>query len=333
MLAKTMICLVGAVLFAASIAWPARGQEGQAVPVEHHYADVNGVRLHYASAGSGKLILFLHGFPEFWHAWQGQLAEFGKDHQAVAPDMRGYNLSSKPAEVEQYQIQQLVEDVRALGEKLGHKKFILVGHDWGGVVAWVFAETHPEALEKLVIINAPHPAIFAREIRENPAQQMASGYMLLFRSPAAETVLAANNYAQLVKAIGLDREPFTEEDRLAYLEAWSQPGALTGGLNYYRAAGVGPAGEGENAEAAKAAANDPANGDQSVGAAGGGIVKTPTLVIWGLQDTALLAGNLSGIGKLVPNLKVKLMPDAGHWVVHERPTEVNAAIREFVEGK
>ena len=213
---------------------------------------------------------------------------------------------------------------------MGHKKFILVGHDWGGVVAWVFAETHPEYLEKLIIINAPHPAIFTREIRENPAQQAASGYMLLFRSPAAETILAANNYERLVKAIGLDKEPFTAVDRQAYLDAWSQPGALTGGLNYYRAAGVGPAGDTENGEKLDAPANGGPDGAAGVG---GGTVKVPTLVIWGLQDTALLAGNLSGIGKLMPDLKVKLMPNASHWVVHEQPAEVNTAIREFIEAK
>src|SRR5205807_257114 len=117
-----------------------------------------------ATAGQGKLIMFAHGFPEFWYAWKAQLAEFERDHQAVALDMRGYNLSSKPPAVEQYAVRHLVEDLRALAEALGHRRLILVGHDWGGATAWAFAIKHPEWLEKLVIINAPHPAVFAREL-------------------------------------------------------------------------------------------------------------------------------------------------------------------------
>src|SRR6516162_11158172 len=129
------------------------------------YASVNGVRLHYVSVGNGPLILFLHGFPEFWYEWRNQLAEFGKDHLAVAPDMRGYNLSAKPEGLDQYQMNLLIEDVRALAAHLGHKKFTLVGHDWGGAVAWAYAAAHPETLDKLVIINAPHPGVFARLLR------------------------------------------------------------------------------------------------------------------------------------------------------------------------
>src|SRR5882672_3755967 len=113
-----------------------KAKEAKTPMLKHEYVDVNGVRLHYVTAGKGKLIMFVHGFPEFWYEWKNELAEFGRDHQAVAPDMRGYNLSSKPAEVDQYQIKYLVEDLRALAEKLGHKKFILVAHDWGGAVAW-----------------------------------------------------------------------------------------------------------------------------------------------------------------------------------------------------
>src|SRR5713226_9490658 len=195
-------------------------QKAKAPMLKHKYAEVNGQRLHYVTAGKGKLIIFLHGFPEFWYEWKNQLAEFGRDYQAVAPDMRGYNLSSKPAEVEQYQVKYLVEDLRALAEKLGHKKFILVAHDWGGAVAWAFAIAHPDYLEKLVIINAPHPAVFQRELRENPAQQKASQYMLMFRSAQAEQTLSANNYATLVELVlgaGLKTGVFTEADKQAYI--------------------------------------------------------------------------------------------------------------------
>src|SRR5712692_6158332 len=261
--------------------------------LKDEYVKVNGVRIHYVTAGRGPLILFLHGFPEFWYEWKNQLAEFGHDYQAVAPDMRGYNLSSKPAEVEQYQVKYLVEDLRALAEKLGHKKFILVAHDWGGAVSWAFAIAHPDYLEKLVIINAPHPGVFQRELRENPAQQKASQYMLMFRSAQAEQILSANNYAALVQVVlgeGLKTGVFTEEDKKAYIEAWSQPGALTGGLNYYRAARVGP----------------PAGGDKDAANFASGLpsleVKVPTLVIWGEKDTALLTGNLEGLDKFVPHL-------------------------------
>ena len=290
-------------------------------PIEHETAEINGLRLHYARSGKGPLMLFLHGFPEFWYAWKNQLDEFGRDHLAVAPDMRGFNLSSKPEAVEQYQIPHLVEDVRALAAKLGAsptRKFVLVGHDWGGVVAWAYAAAHPDTIDKLVIVNAPHPAVFQRELRDNPAQQKASQYMLMFRAPDAEQVLSANNYQMLVNAVmgaGLKQGHFTEEDRKAYIAAWSQPGALTGGLNYYRASQVGP-------PAGGAPSNMPALPQFTI--------KVPTLVIWGERDTALLTGNLNGLDAFVPQLTIKRIPDGTHWVVHEKSDEVNRLIREFI---
>jgi pimeloyl-ACP methyl ester carboxylesterase len=292
-------------------------------PIEHDTVDVNGVKLHYAKSGSGELILFLHGFPEFWYAWKDQLDEFGRTRLAVAPDMRGYNLSSKPAEVEQYRVPLLVEDIRALAERLGFgakRKFVLVGHDWGGVVAWAYAMAQSDTLEKLVIINAPHPAIFQRELRENPAQQKASQYMLMFRGPDAEKTLSANDHAMLVQivlAAGLEHGYVTEADKTAYLAAWSQPGALTGGLNYYRAAQVGPP---TADQAATALVRDAAASK----------VNVPSLVIWGERDTALLTGNLEGLGAYVPDLTVQRVPEGTHWVVHEKADLVNRYIREFI---
>ena len=286
--------------------------------MEHGYAYVNGVRLHYVAEGRGPLILFAHGFPEFWYEWRRQLAEFGRDHQAVAFDMRGYNLSSKPAEVAQYAVPHLVADLRALVEHLGYRRFTLVGHDWGGVVAWAFAIAHPDWLDRLVIVNAPHPAVFGREIRENPDQQKASRYMLVFRSPEAEAILAADGHARLVEMLRRDLgDRFTDADRAAYAEAWSQPGALTGGLNYYRAAGVGPPAEGAPAQSFPA---DPARLTVTV----------PTLVIWGMKDRALLPANLDGLGGFVPDLTIERVPDGSHWVVHERPELVSRLIREFL---
>ena len=212
--------------------------------VRHEFADVNGVRIHYAIArplseddeepaeleGERKLIVFLHGFPEFWYAWRKQLDEFGRDLIAVAPDMRGYNLSSKPAAVGEYDIGKLVGDVRALVEYLAARQHlraarcVLVGHDWGGIVAWATAMTCPEIVERLVIINAPHPKIFERELRDNPKQQEASQYMVMFRSPQAEGILSANNFAMLQETIfgdGIRQGYISEADRKAYLEAWS----------------------------------------------------------------------------------------------------------------
>ncbi len=276
---------------------------------QHHHADVNGIRLHYVTAGTGKLMLFLHGFPEFWYAWKHQLVAFGQDFQVVAPDLRGYNLSSRPAEVDQYRMSVLIDDVRGLIEQLGHTSCILVGHDWGGVIAWHVALTYPEYLEKLIIINAPHPTIMGRELRTNSAQRTASAYMIRFRSPQAEAHLSADQYAALaniVLAEGLKRGYMTEADRAAYLEAWSQPGALTGGLNYYRAMGQ---------------VEYPSD-----------VVQTPTLVIWGEQDAFILTGNLDGLETVVSNVIVKRVPDASHWIIHEQPDLVNSAIRDFIAG-
>ena len=293
--------------------------------LSHEYAEVNGVRLHYVKSGSGPLMIFLHGFPEFWYEWKNQIAEFSRDHTVVAPDMRGYNLSSKPTELSAYQMPQLVEDVRALAtgvlKTAGGTKFTLVAHDWGGVVAWVFASLHPEMLDTLVIVNAPHPTVFARELRDNAAQQQASQYMLMFRGPQAEETLSANSYERLTAAVlgdGLKSGTVTADDKAAYVAAWSQPGALTGGLNYYRASAVGPPQSGE--------APTPLTAQPVV-------VRVPTLVIWGEKDTALLPGNLTGLEPFVPTLTIKRIPEGTHWVVREQPAEVNRLIRDFTTAR
>ena len=163
-------------------------------------AEVNNIKLHYIKAGpeDGDLIIFLHGFPQFWYMWRDQLLDFSKDYLAVAPDMRGYNLSSKPEGVEQYQPQHMVEDLRALiKDHFDREKCILVGHDWGGVIAFPFANMHTELVEKLIIINAPHPNVFARLISKNKDQQSSSQYVLFFRTQNAEGFLSANNYQNL----------------------------------------------------------------------------------------------------------------------------------------
>lgn len=288
---------------------------------QDHYAEVNGVKLHYVTAGNGKgkPVMFVHGFPEFWYAWRKQLEEFGSEYQVVAPDMRGYNLSEKPEGVEQYQRKLLVDDLLGLADHLGWDKFILVAHDWGGIIAWWLAIDHSERLEKLVIINAPHLAVYHRELLNNPAQQKASQYTVLFRSPKAEQVISANNYTTFFDTVfrQVVKEHFSEEDRQAYLNAWAQSGGMTGPLNYYRASKIGPATGDPTEFIAK-----PLTGDHSV--------RVPTLVIWGEQDEALLTGNLDGLEQYVPNLTVKRIPEGTHWVVHEFPEKVNQYIREFI---
>jgi pimeloyl-ACP methyl ester carboxylesterase len=287
--------------------------------IEHNYAVVNGLRLHYASAGQGPLMLFLHGFPEFWYAWKNQLAEFGRDHHAVAPDMRGYNVSEKPDALEQYHMSALVEDVRALAGHLSpERRFILVGHDWGGAVAWAFAIEHADRLDRLVIVNAPHPGVFARLLIADEEQQAASQYMLMFRGGEAESLLSTGNFAFLAQIV-FGTGAFSEEDQRAYLEAWSQPGAITGGLNYYRANHVGPPSDAGGRSTGNFAL-DPTRLR----------VDVPTLVIWGEKDRALLPQNLDGLERFVPQLTIKRIPEASHWVVHEKPAEVNAHIREFI---
>jgi pimeloyl-ACP methyl ester carboxylesterase len=290
--------------------------------MEHHFADVNGIRMHYVTAGAGRLILFAHGFPEFWYEWRRQLDEFGRDHHAVAPDLRGYNLTSKPEGVESYRVRHLIEDLRGLVRHLGKETFVLVAHDWGGAVAWAFALAHPEMLEKLVIVNAPHPGVFAREIHSNPAQQQASQYMRMFCTPQAEEILSRDQFKALTDMAlghGLKHGYFDEADKQAYIEAWSQPGALTGGLNYYRASRFVPPEPGTPAPVSEL--------ELDVAAL---TVHVPTLVIWGERDTALLPGNLEGLEQFVPDLTVRRIPDGNHWVIYQKPELVNRYIREFI---
>lgn len=290
---------------------------------EEGFAEVNGQRLHYVGVGRGELVLFVHGFPEFWGEWTDQLAEFGRDRRAVAFDLRGYNLSSRPPDPKQYHVMELAEDIRALAEGLGHKKFTLVAHDWGGAVAWFFASRFPECLNGLVIINAPHTAIFARELLNEPAQRRASQYMMLLRSPAAEEKLARHDFAWLAQALwgaGSRWRP-PEAERMQYRKAWAQPGALTGAVNYYRASPLYPPATPEDMSRLQGIlALDKKMFE----------VRVRTLVIWGELDEALLIGNLNGLEDYVPRLTVRRIADGTHWVVHEQPERVNGFIRGFL---
>jgi pimeloyl-ACP methyl ester carboxylesterase len=288
------------------------------VSLVHETVAANGLRFHVARAGDGPLMLFLHGFPEYWAMWRPMLEHFGaRGWCAVAPDMRGYNLSEKPAEVEAYRPKHLGADVLALAEHYTKEKFVLVAHDWGGAVAWGVAIAHPERLSKLVMVNSPHPYIFWRELCTNPAQQKASAYMLLFRLAKAERVLSENGYARLLDAFS----DLDEEARQALVEAWSQPGALTGGLNYYRASPLyPPSPDDPGARKLQLKPED-------------FIVKVPTLVLWGERDTALLPGCLEGLEEVVPGVKIVRVPEASHWIARERTGRVIAEIEAFTIGR
>ncbi len=281
----------------------------------------NGIKLHYAYKGdtSGRLILFIHGFPEFWYEWHNQLEEFGRDHYAVAPDLRGFNLSDQPPEIEKYRAKHLVEDLNLLIKHLGHSRCILVAHDWGGAIAWNFAAQHREMVEKLIIINSPHPALFTRDLTHNAAQIKASAYMNMLRRSDAERILSENNFARMPKfisAIGQRVEWFTPEVEAKYRECWQR--GLTGGLNLYRASPLFPATDTEPGATTVTFPKELVT------------VRVPTLVIWGMLDQALLPTQLDGLDEYIPDLKIERIEDGTHWVIHEQPARVNALIRGFI---
>jgi epoxide hydrolase 4 len=292
--------------------------------LEHRHIETDGCRLHYVRRGQGKPILFLHGFPQFWFLWRRQLEDLGEDHAVYAPDMRGYNLSCKPAEVEAYRMRHLLGDVVGFVEALELAPLTLVGHDWGGIVGWAFALKYPELLERLVIIDGPPPFTWNRDLRESPRQRDAVNYMLEFSkpSPEPEQMLSANEFSMmdaLMFRIGGRGAQLSDTERASYHAAWSQPGAIQGGLNYYRAARMGEQ---------VAAGGVPEEYDAKIRSQ---MVTVPTLVIWGENDAALLPSLTRGLSEWVPELRVEIIPGAGHWVPYEKPERINSLIREFVD--
>ena len=294
------------------------------VSITTQYAQVNGLQLHYASSGQpGRpLIMLLHGFPEFWFAWQHQLGALGHTHFVVAPDTRGVNLSDKPPELRDYRAPRLAADIVALAQSLGYEQFTLVGHDWGGAIAYTLAIQHPERVRRLVIMNAVHPAIFVRELRDSPAQAAASQYIHKYRRPDAAQLLASDGFADLID--GLRNEDgslpawFDADTRSRYVAAWSQPGALDAALNYYRAGTLFPPLPGEPPL--------PALDDSAL------VVHAPTLLLWGERDRYLLPGCAQGLDRVVPDLRVQRFPNASHWIAHEEPEAVSRLILEHANS-
>lgn len=291
-----------------------------------------GIRLHCAQAGEpGRpLIVFLHGFPEYWGAWKDILPAFAESWHAVAPDLRGYHLSSKPPEVSDYRIDALVADIDGLITGLGYSECVLVGHDWGGALAWAVAMTRSTRVRRLVILNAPHPVPFARLLANNPQQQGASTYMDFLRSPGSEDVLAAHQFERLESFLAADQGLpawYDTPTREAYHAAWSVPGALRAAVNYYRATPLRSGGRaassdsGASTSAVKLPVLEPRNF----------MVPMPTRVIWGERDRALLPALLEGLDEVVPDLETVRLPRATHWLIHESPERIAALIREFAE--
>lgn len=293
-------------------------------PVAGHFVQVQpGVRLHYACCGdpSRPLLLLLHGFPEYWGAWQELMPEFADAFYVVAPDLRGYNLSDKPDGVKAYRAPALVADVVGLIEALGRRSATVVAHDWGGAVAWALAIAHPQRVDRLVILNAPHPVPFARLLANDPAQQAASSYMNWLRRPDSAQRLAADHCARLFTMLqaGEGGTWLDGPTRERYLQAWQQPGALEAAVNWYKASPLYPP-QGDDPGAARVDLK-PADF----------MVRVPTLVLWGERDQALLPSLLDGLDALVPELRIVRLPQASHWLVHEAPAAVAREIRTFIE--
>jgi pimeloyl-ACP methyl ester carboxylesterase len=288
--------------------------------------EVNGIELRVRAMGdpAAPFLLFLHGFPEYSGAWDPVLPAFADTFHAVAPDQRGYARSSKPEGVDAYRIKHLVRDVLALGDRLSPgRPFTIVGHDWGGSVAYATAIAAPKRISRLAVINGVHPGPFQRALIEDEAQRKASGYIHELRAPDAEERLSANGLGELVAAMRRFGQMawLTPEQRAGYIEAWSAPGALTGMLNWYRASPVPVPRPGETVDPAKLLRLEPAQLR----------IRMPHLVIWGMDDHALLPSARASLGDYCDDLAVREIAGADHWVVHQRTGEVIGHLKAFLE--
>jgi len=298
----------------------------------HETARVDGVDLHYVTVdpdpaavesdtGTAPLVVLLHGFPEFWYSWRHQLDPLAAaGYRVVAPDLRGYNRSSQPAGVDSYRPAELVADVRGLVESLGYAQAAVVGHDWGGAVAWETAIREPDLVRQLGILNAPHPEAYRRALGRSPEQLLRSWYVLLFQVPwLPERLLAADDYRLVGRMVSDTTRPdaLTEADLRRYRDAMARSGSPTGPLNYYRAI---------VRETAGRTLRSLVPGSESRDAT----VRVPTLVIWGEQDRALSTDLLDGLGEWVPDLRIERLPTASHWVQADEPERVTELLVDFL---
>jgi pimeloyl-ACP methyl ester carboxylesterase len=291
-----------------------------------HYRRVSlttGVTLNVRLGGreGAEPIILLHGFPESHRTWRNQLEDLSRDYFVIAPDQRGFADSDKPQGVENYETDKIVADVAALADALEIDKFTLVGHDWGGAVAWTAALTHPLRIKRLVIVNAPHPLVFQKSLIEDEAQREASQYINFFRMPGAEAAIVGMGLETFLDKVMLSHSDATKlpaEERQRYLEDWKQPGVLTTMLNWYRASKLEVPTPGEEAKA-PLWTHVPFPK-----------LQMPTLVVWGLNDVALLPVQLEGLHELVEDLRLVTSPTAGHFITWEEPGIVTAAIRDFL---
>lgn len=292
----------------------------------HEYVDAGNLRMHCVTCGEGPLMLMLHGFPEFWYSWRHQIPVMASRFRVVAPDMRGYNQTEKPVGVANYRLELLIGDLVRLIKALGYQKAVVVAHDWGGGVAWPFAARHPEMVDRLIILNCPPPGVLLHHLRHNPRQLRRSYYMFLFQVPwLPEAVLRFRDYMFIEKAFrgwAIDKSAFTDEDIRMFKEAAAKPGALTGGVNYYRAALRG---------ALKDLVLAKGKADRSLSSVQAPRVKCPTLVIWGEEDRALGKELTKDFYQEVEGpLEIKYIPNCSHWVQQERPEEVNRYMEEWL---
>jgi pimeloyl-ACP methyl ester carboxylesterase len=282
--------------------------------VTHGEAQVGGgIRLHYVEAGEGPLVVLLHGFPEFWYSWRNQIPALAKaGFHVVAPDMRGYNLSDKPVGWRQYNVDRLAHDIGGLIRHFGVERAYLAGHDWGAAVAYMTAMRHPEWIERLAILNVPHTERMLSGFRTS-RQLRKSWYMFFFQIPwLPEKLIARDDFSFAKRSLRSDSPgSFSDLDLERYEQAWSQPGALTAMVNYYRAA---------------LRQTPPATLAQLVP------IQTPTMVIWGMRDRHLGSELAEPLPQWVPNVRMERLPEATHWVQHDAPERVNELLMDFFDA-
>lgn len=282
-------------------------------PLEHRTLPVNGIELHAVLAGpaDGEPVLLLHGFPEFWYGWRHQLGPLAQaGYRVIAPDLRGYNLSGKPKGAHQYLPELLQSDVLGLMDQLRIPQAHIVGHDWGGLIAWWLAEAHPGRLLRMIILNAPHPQAFLHTVKRRPTQQLRSGYLGLFQLPwIPEFLLQQQNYWLLAQTLIRTSRAgtFTSAELDHYREAWSQPGALGAMLSWYRAIPR-----------------------YAFRASQGVHLSVPTLISWGDRDFGLNKSLATDSFAKCDNGRLERLAHAGHWLQHEERAQVNRQILEFL---